>query len=197
MTKVNTRRLVESALLIAVGFVLSFIKIDFGVFSISLASMLPVIILAYKYGAAWGLLCGLVHGILQMIEGGIDTPPTNDFLSWALVVMLDYVLAFALIGLCGLVRNVFKKPVPAICLCSLIGIFARFVCSYTSGVVIWGVYAPEGQSPWVYSLAVNGTKFGVEGLLTIVVAAILFAFPIIQKYAERQGLKTSASPEIE
>lgn len=185
--KFNTRRLVESALLIAIAFVLSFIKIRFPLFSVSLASMLPIIILAYKYGASWGLLCGFVHGILQMVEGGIDPPPTNNFISWVLVVLLDYLLAFAFIGLAGLVRDAFKKPVPAICLCSAVGIFSRFVCSYISGVVIWGVYAPEGQSPWVYSLVVNGSKFGLEGILTIVIAAVMFAFPVIQKAAEKQA----------
>lgn len=195
MTKVNTRRLVESALLIAIAFVLSFIKFEFALFSVSLASMLPIVMLAYKYGTSWGLLCGFVHGLLQMVEGGIDAPPTNDFISWVLVVLLDYVLAFAFIGLAGLVRNAFEKPVPAICLCTAVGVIARFVCSYLSGAIIWGVYAPEGQSPWMYSLVVNGSKFGLEGALTIVIAAILFAFPIIQKNMQKQGVKKEASPE--
>lgn len=185
MTKVNTRRLVESAILIAIGFILSFIKLNFiPTASISLLSMLPIIILAYKYGTSWGMLCGFVHGLLQMVEGGIDTPPTEDFWGYLLVVMLDYVFAFTFIGLAGLARNMFTNPSLAISACCVVGIFARFIISYFSGVIIWGVYAPEGQSPELYSLIVNGTKFGVEGVLTIVVGAILFAFPIIQKYTK-------------
>ncbi|MEG0692899.1 MAG: energy-coupled thiamine transporter ThiT, partial [Oscillospiraceae bacterium] len=168
--------------LIALGFVLSFIKVPIlPSASISLASMLPIIILAYKYGTNWGLLCGFVHGLLQMVEGGIDTPPTEDFWSYLLVILLDYILAFSFLGLAGLVRNVTKNPSVAISVCCAVGITSRFICSFLSGAIIWGVYAPEGQSPWSYSLVVNGTKFGIEGIFTIIVAAILFAIPVMQK----------------
>lgn len=182
-TKIDTRRLAESALLIAIGFLLSFFKIEIlPSASISLLSMLPILLLAYKYGTVWGLLCGFVHGLLQMVEGGIDTPPTEDFFSYLLVIALDYILAFAFLGLAGLCRHAFKNPSLTIAVCAAVGIFSRFVCSFLSGAIIWGVYAPEGQSPWLYSLAVNGTKFGIEGAITIAVAAILLGFPIMQKY---------------
>lgn len=182
MTKTNTRRLVESAILIALGFILSFIKVPIlPTATISLLSMLPIIILAYKYGTSWGLLCGLVHGLLQMVEGGIDTPPTEDFFSYMLVILLDYLLAFAFLGLAGLVRGVSKNPAVAISVCCAVGIFARFACSLLSGAIIWGVYAPEGQNPWIYSFVVNGTKFGIEGVFTLVIAAILLAIPVMQK----------------
>lgn len=188
---IDVRRLTESAILIALGFVLSFIKVPVNpAATVSLVSMLPIIILAYKYGTSWGLLCGLVHGIFQMVEGGIDAPPTPDVWNYFLVVMLDYLLAYTLLGLAGLVRNVFQKPVPAIALCTVTGVFARFICSFLSGVIIWGVYAPEGQSPALYSLVINGTKFGLEGILTVAVAAILFAIPVIQKAAKPVGLKS-------
>lgn len=183
MKKIDTRRLAESAILIAIGFILSFIKIEIlPSASISLISMLPVMLLAYKYGTSWGLLCGLVHGLLQMVEGGIDTPPTEDFFNYLLVVMLDYLLAFSFLGLAGLFRKAFKNPQLCIAVCCAVGIFARFICSYTSGVIIWGVYAPEGQSPWIYSLAVNGTKFGIEGAITIIIAVTMLGFAVIRKY---------------
>lgn len=183
MKKIDTRRLAESAILIAIGFILSFIKIEIlPSASISLISMLPVMLLAYKYGTSWGMLCGLVHGLLQMVEGGIDTPPTEDFFNYLLVVMLDYLLAFSFLGLAGLFRKAFKNPQLCIAVCCAVGIAARFICSYTSGVIIWGVYAPEGQSPWLYSLAVNGTKFGIEGTITIIIAVIMLGFTVIRKY---------------
>ena len=183
-------RLVESAIFLALGFILSFLKVEImPSASVSLVSMLPVIILAYKYGTTWGLFCGLIHGLLQMVEGGIDTPPTQNFISYLGVILLDYLLAFALLGLAGLVRKVSKNPSVAISVCCAVGIFSRFVCSYLSGVIIWGVYAPEGQSPWLYSFIVNGTKFGVEMVLTIIVASILFAIPAIQKYTAFEGQK--------
>lgn len=181
-----TRRLCESAILIALAFILSFIKIPVGPSTtVSLASMLPIVILAYKYGPLWGMLCGFIDGILQMIEGGVDAPPTPDVINYFLVVMLDYLLAFAALGLAGCVRNLFHNPSLAISLCSIVGIFARFLCSFASGAIIWGVYAPEGQSPFVYSLVVNGVKFGLDAIVTIVIGALLFAVPMIQKQTQR------------
>lgn len=198
MKNQTTRRLVESAVLIALGFVLSYIKVPVGPnTTISLVSMLPIILLSYKYGVNWGLLCGFIHGLLQMVEGGIDTPPTENFFSYLLVILLDYVLAFTVLGLAGVARRVIKNPPIAISLCCIVGIVCRFVCSFLSGWIIWGVYAPEGQPAWVYSLVVNGTKFGFEGLLTVIVGALLLAIPVMQKYTApvfsgEKSLKSSA-----
>lgn len=197
MKKVNTRRLAESAVLIALGFVLSFIKVPLGpTTTVSLVSMLPIIILAYKYGTAWGLLCGLIHGVLQMVEGGIDPPPTPDVWNFFLVIMLDYLLAFAFLGLAGLTRNVFRNPPAGLALCTVTGVFARFLCSFLSGWIIWGVYAPEGQSAALYSFLVNGSKFGLEGLLTLIVAVILAAIPVIQKQIAPVPSKTPGTPAV-
>ena len=86
MKKLNTRRLAESAVLIALGFVLSFIKVPIGpAATVSLVSMLPIILLAYKYGTAWGLLCGLIHGILQMVEGDVMNLKLNSFPPWVMI----------------------------------------------------------------------------------------------------------------
>lgn len=183
MTKVNTKRLVESAILIAVGFILSFIKVKIMPnASVSLVSMLPIIILAYKYGPSWGMLCGLVHGILQMIEGGISTPPTETFWSYFFVVTLEYLFAFSIIGIGGIARKISKKPYISLSICTVVGIFARFICSFLAGVFIWGVYAPEGQNPVIYSLTINSVKFGIEIIATVIIGSIIISLPAIQKY---------------
>ena len=54
-------RLTESAVMIALATILSLFKLvdlPYGG-SITLASMLPVLLIAYRYGTAWGLLTGL------------------------------------------------------------------------------------------------------------------------------------------
>ncbi|MEE1043071.1 MAG: energy-coupled thiamine transporter ThiT, partial [Clostridia bacterium] len=62
-------------------------------------------------------------------------------------ILLDYVLAFGLIGVCG-----FFKPTPlGIVLGTLSGVGCRFISSLVSGAVLFGSYAPAGQNPWVYS----------------------------------------------
>ena len=67
----KTRVLVECALMIAIGTVLSNIKIftmpNGG--SVTLLSMLPFVLVSFRHGVKWGLFTGLVNGCLQMLLG--------------------------------------------------------------------------------------------------------------------------------
>ena len=69
-------------------------------------------------------------------------------------------------GLAGLVYGPFQKALKndkfssAIVwsgIAALLGVGVRYFVHYIAGVLFWGQYAPEGTSPWVYSLSVNGT----------------------------------------
>ena len=66
-------KLTESAMMIALATVLSFLKLaslPYGG-SITIASLLPILIIAIRYGVPWGLFTGLVHGTLQLIWGTV------------------------------------------------------------------------------------------------------------------------------
>jgi thiamine transporter len=182
-SKSTTRKLVESGVLLALGFVLSMLKVKLipGGGSVTLVSMLPIVLLAYKYGPSWGLLVGLIHGLLQIVEGGLDAPPVQDAISYILVFLLDYALAWAVVGLlAGLLRKV-GKPQVSLALGAVVGIAGRFLCSFTSGVIIWGVYAPEGQSAVIYSLASNATYLVPEMVFTALVGVALISVPALQR----------------
>ena len=64
----KTRILVECALMIAIGTVLSNIKFftlpNGG--SVTLLSMLPFVLVSFRHGVKWGLFTGFVNGCLQM-----------------------------------------------------------------------------------------------------------------------------------
>jgi len=70
-TYTKTRTLVECALMIAIGTVLSNIKFftlpNGG--SITLLSMLPFVLVSFRHGVKWGLFTGLVNACLQMLLG--------------------------------------------------------------------------------------------------------------------------------
>ena len=144
----KTRILVECALMIAIGTVLSNIKFftlpNGG--SVTLLSMLPFVLVSFRHGVKWGLFTGFVNGCLQMLLG-FWAPPTPTFLYFLGEVLLDYLVAF----MAG---------------------FLRFMCSFLSGVLVWG-NLNEGLSAWTYSLVYNGSYMLPETLLTMVAAVLL------------------------
>ena len=86
----KTRILVECALMIAIGTVLSNIKFftlpNGG--SVTLLSMLPFVLVSFRHGVKWGLFTGFVNGCLQMLLG-FWAPPTPTFLYFLGEVLLD------------------------------------------------------------------------------------------------------------
>ena len=67
----NSRKLTEAAIMLAIGTVLSLIKLidlPYGG-SVTIASMLPVVIIAYRHGIKWGLMTGFVYGVIQQLLG--------------------------------------------------------------------------------------------------------------------------------
>lgn len=147
--------------------------------SITLASMVPVIVVSVIAGTKWGLLSGFVFSLIQMLTG-FNVPPTQDFLSFTLVILLDYVIAFTVLGSAGFFIKLFKNKLWSIPFSGAIVTTLRFVCHIISGVLIWGVYANEGQSVLVYSILYNGSYMLPEIIITTVVLSLLI--PKLKKY---------------
>ena len=138
-------------------------------------SMLPIIYYSYRRGIAWGAGVGFVYSLLQMALG-FYVPPANNFGALVLCILLDYVIAFTVVG----VANVFAKPfgkrrVLGYTLGAVIVCLIRFVSSFLSGVILWGSCAPEGMNVWLYSLVYNSSYMIPNAILTGVLACILCA----------------------
>ena len=186
-TYTKTRTLVECALMIAIGTVLSNIKFftlpNGG--SITLLSMLPFVLVSFRHGVKWGLFTGLVNACLQMLLG-FWAPPTPTFLYFLGEVLLDYVLAFMVLGLAELFARPFKNRTVGVAVGTFAAGFLRFLCSFLSGVLIWGNLT-DGLSAWTYSLTYNGSYMLPETLLTMVAAVLLCK--VAPKLFERQTAK--------
>ena len=172
-----TKKLTVSAMLIALATVLAVVsKIIPGTWlwggSVTLASMLPIAVAGMLLGTKWGVISALVYSVLQMIMG-FYPPPVQNALYYFLVVMLDYVLAFGVIGTAGMFYRLLGKKVWAIPFSCAVVTTLRFACHFISGILIWGAYAGEGQSVYIYSLIYNGTYMLPEIVITIVSAALL------------------------
>ncbi len=174
--KWTARMLAYAALSVALSFVLSYIRLwkmpQGG--SITPGSMLPLLLFAYTFGAGPGILAGAVYGILQFIQD-----------SWMLNIwqfLLDYPIAFGMMGVAGLFRGRSKTAslqlgiqikVDWMLLTGIaIASVGRFVASTLSGVVFFAEYAPEGVPPLLYSIGYNGTYMLPELIICLVIALL-------------------------
>lgn len=162
--KWSVRMLANASLCIALSFILSYVRLykmpQGG--SITLASMLPLFMFAYAYGVAPGMLAGMAYGFLQFIQDAYFVHPIE--------LLLDYPLAFAMLGLCGLAPKFSERfgMIPGI----VLGTLGRFLCAFISGIVFFGMYAPEGQHVMVYSAVYNGLYLIPEAAICMILAMI-------------------------
>lgn len=138
-------------------------------------SMLPIAYYSYRRGAGWGIGVGFIYSLLQMLLG-FYVPPANTWWAVVLCVLLDYIIAFSIVGAAGLFAKPFVRHrlagygFGAVAVCII-----RFVCSFLSGVILWGSNAPEGMNVWVYSLIYNASYMLPNAILTGMLAVALCA----------------------
>ncbi len=159
----DLRPLVLSALLIGLALIANNLlkfHMPYGG-SITLCSMLFVGLCGYFSGPKYGFMSGFAFGILNALIGGFTG------LHW-MSFILDYLLAYTVFGVTGLFRN--KKS--GLYIGYSLGVFGRFICSWLSGWLIFGSYAPAGQAPWLYSLIYNLSYIGPEFILTLIILAV-------------------------
>ena len=195
--KYDAKRLAFAGICVALSFVLAIIKfkpVQYGG-SITLASFVPVLIFAYVYGAADGFMVGLIHGLLNFIESPyILTPAT---------FILDYLLAFASIGVMGFFAKMRKSekavlPVVLGCLC----VFAlRFIFHLCSGMIfflqdaVW-VSLPDWAmgNAFIYSLIYQCVYIPADAFIATMVLVFLAKSGILDKLIKLMTGKPTANP---
>ena len=153
--KRNVRRLTESAMLLSLALVLEVVSkmfippLAFGG-QVTLVSMLPVVLISYRHGVRWGTVCGFGFALMEMALGGGTLSAAFQpgyFGDGALVgrallmVLLDYVLAFTLLGLGGCFRRVIRRPGVGLMLGSIAALTARYCAHVLSGFILFGGWA--------------------------------------------------------
>jgi len=181
MTK--TKKLTTSAVLIALSTVLVFASklipapwLQGG--SVTLASMVPIILISFINGTKWGILSGFVFSLIQMMTG-FYPPPTQNFISFVLVIFLDYIFAFTVLGCADIFKKLTKNKPWSECVSGVVVTSFRYFFHILSGILIWGVYAEEGQTVLSYSVIYNGSYMIPEIIITGVVIALIT--PVIKK----------------
>lgn len=177
MKNQTTKRLVTSAVMLALATVLSMIKVwkmPLGG-SITLLSMLPVCILSIKYGVKWGLFTAFTYGLIQMLLS------LGELMSWGMTlkiwfgcIIFDYLLAFAVLGISGIFKD---KGTAGIIGGIVLAVALRFVCHFISGSIFFDIWCPEGWNVYWYSVCYNGTYMLPEMIFTVAGAVALFKVP--------------------
>ena len=212
----KVRRLTESGMMIALATAISFVcslipvppfNFPFGG-GITIAGMLPIILIAYLYGTHWGLLTGFVYSLIQMLLGhatvsSLFLPVEEGGMQLGaalLICAIDYIVAYTALGLGGIFRKRLS-PVKALVLGSIVALATRYLCHIVSGAVFYGVWAEwfftldgiyetigkgildtfHGSSLSIlYSVVYNGCYMIPEMIITPAVAAIIWRIPVLK-----------------
>ncbi|MDE6578992.1 MAG: energy-coupled thiamine transporter ThiT [Ruminiclostridium sp.] len=192
-------RLTETAIMIALGFILSMltiIKMPFGG-SVTAFSMLPVIVAAYRYNVSWGLLAGFAASLLQMLMGLENLTYATSAGAVIAIIMLDYIVAFGVMGLGGIFKGRIKDQGVALAVGAFVVCFLRYICHVISGCTVWaGVSIPTSDG-LLYSLAYNCAYMVPETVITVVGAYYAGkVFTLNTEQIKRIPLDTSSARNV-
>lgn len=190
-----------------------FLNLPFGG-GFTVASMLPIVIVAYMYGVKWGTFTAFCYSLIQIIlsltQGSSGTvmalflPSSDDFMGYAAaiwIVLIDYLIAYTVLGFGGVFRNRIKSKTAALVLGVVVALSLRYLCHVVSGYIFYGAWAEwfftqdgfyaignvimgtfEGQ--WlslIYSVFYNGLFMIPEIIITAIVAVPISQIPAIKK----------------
>ena len=219
-TKFNTQRLTTSAVMIALATILAmvcavipFLNLPFGG-GFTIASMLPIVIVSYMYGMKWGFFTAGVYSAIQIVMDlylgkgstimALFMPNSEDFMGYGAAVailVIDYVIAYSLLGFGGAFRNKIKNKTVALALGAALALSLRYIAHIVSGYIFYGAWAEwfftqdnfysigtwildsfSGQAlALVYSVFYNGLYMIPEIIITVVAAIAVSRLPVIKK----------------
>ena len=219
-TKLKTQRLTTSAVMIALATILAmvcavipFLNLPFGG-GFTVASMLPIIVIAYMYGMKWGFFTAGVYSVIQIVMDlylgkgstimALFMPNSDDFMGYGAAVailVIDYLVAYTLLGFGGIFRNKIKNKAVALSLGAVLALSLRYIAHIISGYIFYGAWAEwfftqdnfYSIGGWildsfsgkglalVYSIFYNGLYMIPEIVITAVAAIALGKLPVIKK----------------
>lgn len=182
----DSKSISYAAICIAMSFALSYLRIvkmpQGG--SITIASLLPLMLYAFMFGPKKGVLAGAICGLLQAVQDPVILHPAQ--------FVLDYPAAFACIGLAGIFANLKaleKLPQIQFLLGGIVAGLSRFIMHFISGVFAFGTFAPEGQSPWLYSFIYQSGYVLPDIAIAIVAGVLVLCSRNVVKFVRQVNLQ--------
>ena len=190
----NLHALTESALLISLAVILSFLKLiamPYGG-AVTLASLLPIAIISYRHGTKHGVFAATVYGVIQQI---LDLSMLSFVTSWqsvVAVIVLDYLLAFSLVGISGIFRRPIQNQTVALTLGCFLVSLCRYACHVISGATVWAGLSIPTEAALSFSFAYNAT-YMIPETIVLLVTTIYIASNINFKTHQPTRLQNRAS----
>ena len=177
----NLSTLTECAVMLALAFALSCAKLfemPIGG-SVTVASMLPIMLISVKYGVRTGLATSLVYSFTQLMQAFASAnvfPYCETATTLVVCILFDYIVPFSVLGLAGIFHRMkLTKNVEINVYLGIIGVvILRFLCHFITGVAIWGQWAPDGMGKYLYSFLYNAGFLSIDFLICIVCAVFMF-----------------------
>ena len=217
----KTQRLTTSAVMLALSAALAivcalipFLNLPFGG-GFTIASMLPIVLVSYMYGVKWGLFVSATYSALQiLLDLALGTsssaimalfmPSSDEYMGYfaaVAILVIDYIIAYTVLGLGGIFRNKFKSKTAALCVGSVLVLSLRYIAHIISGAIFYGAWAEwffsqEGfysVGGWIlenvsgtalaiiYSIFYNGLYMIPEIVITAIAAVVVSRIPYIKK----------------
>ena len=177
---------------------------------VTIVSMLPVVLVGWKYGIGKGIITGFVYSLVQMALGvktisSLILPASDDYLGGIgniiLMFIFDYIVAYTVLGFGAIFKNKITNNSISLSLGAFTVLSLRYISHIISGYILYGAWAEwfftqDGFYSWgqtimntytgnalslVYSIVYNGFYMIPEIIITTVVAVIIGKIPQITK----------------
>ena len=175
---------------------------------VTLVSMLPVVLISYRHGVKWGLVSGAAYAMIEMAIGAKTVTAAFQpgyfgdgvmLLNALIMCVLDYLVAFTVLGLGGIFRDRIENRGKALCCGAIVALGCRYLAHILSGYILFAGWAEwfftqEGFPAWgaglvvslsptalgmLYSIVYNGMYMIPEMILTSVAAVLIARNPKI------------------
>ncbi len=191
--------MIECSMMIALSTVFSLLKIidmPYGG-SVTIASMLPIVIAAYRHGFLWGLGTALTNSVIQLLLGINNLSYFSTWQSILAIILLDYVVAFGVFAISGLFRRIEKRQNLAFLYGILASSVLRYICHVISGATVWAGLSIPTNAALVYSLSYNATYMIPETIVLIAIGVYLASvIDFSSKYPTRVKMEKIDKVEV-
>ncbi len=194
-TASQTKQIAYAGVCVSLSFALSYVKFfslpQGG--SVTFASLLPLMLYAYLFGARKGVFAGVIYGLLQFIQSPQFYQPMQ--------VLLDYPIAFGAIGLAGIARGLKFAEKPSLgrfgvalefSIGATVAVLFRYAAHFLSGYFVFSSWRMEGYTALAWSFVYN--LYTIVDLAIVLVAGVAFLLP---KTVSRMVLDVNPFPSAE